>query len=455
MGALGTRRLLMVVAVTLTALVLVPAASAAPVVKTYRYGPVKLSAFTVKRGTALVPSPKIGGAITTMKARVVDGRGRSIPIQRVMLHHLLFKNLGRPGAPRFDGACPDIPRERFFGRGEEGITMELPEGYGYRIKPRETWQMNWMLMNHRQVPEVAWIEYQVTVDDNPAIVPVTPFWLDVADCHGGSIYDVPGGQPEGSQYGKSIDWKVPFDGRIVEATSHLHGGALGQSLFQPACGNRTLLDSYALYGMPDDPTYLVRPVLHEPAPVSTSAVRSRIGIPIHAGDRLVTTARYENSLPHPAAMAMLHVYAARAPAPVALCEPLPDDITNTTLRAEGRREPPLIRIPLTSFDGTTVRTVTRAPGRTVTLNGDATIDIRGFGYHPGNLSVPQGALLRWRFHDRELHNVTVANGPLGFASLHLLGGQTYRKRLNRPGRYELMCSLHPTSMHEVVTVRPR
>ena len=455
MGRLASPFPLALAAAVLLALAFAGTASAEIVTKTYRYGPIKLSAFEVERDTAYVPSPKIGGSITRMSSRVVDKQGNFVPIQRVMMHHLLFKNLGREGGKhRYDAACPEIPRQRFFGRGEEGITMDLPPGYGYKIKSREQWHMNWMLMNHRQVPEVAYIEYQVTIDTNPKLVGVTPYWLDVADCGGGSIYDVPGTGGPGSVHNESIDWRVPFNGRIVEATSHLHGGAIGQALTQPSCNSRILLDSYALYGTPDDPTYAVQPVLHEPAPVSTSAVRSQAGIPIRRGDRLITTARYENSLPHPAAMAMLHIYVAKSKTRPATCEPLPGDVTNTTLRQEGRREPPPVIIPLTVFDGTTPRTITQAVlGGNATRNGDATVNVRDFAYYPGNLSIPAGSKVTWRFRDEELHNVTIANGPEGFASLHRYRGQTYTRQLKRPGRYEIMCSLHPVAMHNVVTVR--
>ena len=81
--------------------------------------------------------------------------------------------------------------------------------------------------------------------------------------------------------------------------------------------------------------------------------------------------------------------------------------------------------------------------------------MRTFGYKPANLSVPAGVTLRWRFPDPLLHNVTLATGPVGFSSLHLSDGATFKRRLRRPGTYKLYCSLHPTLMHQVVTVRPR
>jgi plastocyanin len=48
--------------------------------------------------------------------------------------------------------------------------------------------------------------------------------------------------------------------------------------------------------------------------------------------------------------------------------------------------------------------------------------------------------------------VTLASGPVGFASPSIQRG-TYRYRFTRPGVYKLFCSLHPTRMTQVVTVR--
>ncbi len=135
-----------------------------------------------------------------MSATVVDAQGKEIPVARVMLHHVLFSNEGASPGDRTDGTCPDIPRERFFGRGEEGRALDLPPGYGYPIASGDRWRMNWMLMNHTKTVERAWIQYTITVDDRPDLQPVSPFWLDVARCRGGSIFSVPGGGEPGSTF---------------------------------------------------------------------------------------------------------------------------------------------------------------------------------------------------------------------------------------------------------------
>jgi plastocyanin len=318
--------------------------------------------------------------------------------------------------------------------------------------------MNWMLMNHTHKQEAAYIQYKMTIEQDRKLTSVKPFWLDVAKCHGGSIFNNPGSDIGGANYHQKIPWKVPFDGRIVNGGAHLHGGARDMQIKQPSCGNRTLLTSHAVYGMPDDPVYEVRPILHEPGPISSTVANTPTGIPIRRGDKLYATTTYENSMPHAAAMAMLHVYVARSKAPAEPCPALPtdvkDQVENISPDAPTRADPPRFPVPLVGIgpDGKW-RNISRPPGKVKRLAGSSTIVVRGFDYRPRNLSIPVGSTLTWRFPDSVLHNVTLATGPVGFASLHLSSGAAFKQRLTRKGTYKLYCSLHPTQMHELVTVR--
>ena len=423
---------------------------------TLRYGPISLHPYEVDRGTVWPQTPRMDGFITKMSARLVDAQGDEIPVSRVMLHHVLFSNEGGPSpTDRPDGSCPDIHRERFFGRGEEGRYLDLPEGYGYPIHSGDRWRMGWMLMNHTYRRETAYIEYTVTVDDNPDLVPVKPFWLDVTHCRGGAIFSVPGNGVPGAAYTKAVDWRVPWDGRIVEAGAHLHGGAFGMSLRQPSCGGRDLIRSRALYGEPDDPVYRVLPVLHEPGPIATSTFRSPTGLGVRGGDVLRAVAEYDGERPHPAVMAMLHVYMVRDPEPSPeRCGPPPDDATNTLPAILGRSDPPAWTVPLTALDPKgRAKTISAPPGKPVRAGGDTTVDVVGFRFEQPRLTVPAGSTVRWRFDDAVLHNVTVANGPSGFGSYNLGAGRTFSQTLTRRGTYRLFCSLHPVEMQQVVTVR--
>ena len=70
----------------------------------------------------------------------------------------------------------------------------------------------------------------------------------------------------------------------------------------------------------------------------------------------------------------------------------------------------------------------------------------------------RGARLNWRFNGYELHNLTLANGPVGIGSPNLNrnadgSSRDFSYRFSRPGTYRFFCALHPTQMHERVIVR--
>ena len=136
-----------------------------------------------------------------------------------MLHHNVFTNGGLDNL-RPDPACPHrAVRERFYGTSEELRLPTLPRGYGYPTAPEDRWKMIWMVMNHRHEPRLAYLEYRVTVDPSPAIIPVKPYWLSVVPCVSDPQYTVPGGRPPGSSTG-SRTFTLPESGRIVAVGGH-------------------------------------------------------------------------------------------------------------------------------------------------------------------------------------------------------------------------------------------
>ena len=84
------------------------------------------------------------------------------------------------------------------------------------------------------------------------------------------------------------------------------------------------------------------------------------------------------------------------------------------------------------------------------INGRIVVGDRFFS--KPNVTLPRGGVLRWIFNSRELHNVTVANGPRGFSSPNLDGRRAYKTRLRVPGTYKLFCGLHPVSMTQTIKV---
>jgi hypothetical protein len=449
---------------TLTALlaVFVALGSAAPagartitVVK--RYGPVEMGSFGTERPKVIVPAPQVNGYITHMHARLVDGRKRAVTIQQVMLHHVVFINRGRFAGDR-KAKCGARFGEPFYGTGEENQSLDLPGGYGYRIRRGDRWKMQTMLMSHQARPQRVYVQYRMRVVVGRRLQPVTPYWLRVTPCRNEPSYSVPGGGPPGSVDRRTSTWTVPADGRIVAGGAHLHGGAHDIELTQPRCDNRRLLNSDPSYGGPDFISYRVQPLLHEPGPINTGWYESHTGIPIRRGEKLDVTALYDAQWQHPGVMGVYHVYVAhgRRPGRTA-CPDLPADARTSTLAKPGvRADPPHVVVPLTELD---------ADGRPVPLGQprgrsfffpdgvpEAVTKV-GATFSRPIVSVPPGTKLTWVFADRVPHKVSIANGPRAVGSPTLKGGKRWSWTAGAPGRYQLFCYLHPVTMHQQVDVR--
>jgi plastocyanin len=449
------------------ALSLLPAsASADSQTTTFRSGPIEIGPYQVKQDdyTVGIPKPAVDGYITGMDVDLVDADGSKVPIQRIMLHHIVFSNVGRFVGDRRDGTCSNFTlldsrtqfaalAERFYAAGEERAQLKLPPGYGYPVKSKDLWLMTWMLMNHQNKRDTVYIEYHVTYDTSPDLMPVKPYWLDVRNCRADPVFDVPGGGKPGSTYDTTSDWTVPESGRIVAGGGHVHGGAKNLAISEPDCSNRRLFTSKPLWGNPDHPFYTVRPILHEPGPINMSGFTSEQGIPVAKGERVRLTARYDNELPHTRVMGISLVYLASDSGVKKPCGPMPTDMSVYKSPLSGRDKAPKFTVPIVAVgpDGV-ARDIKQPPGKRVDLRSGATIDAHNFYFAKRNVEVKEGAKLRWRFDSSTLHNVTVASGPRGFSSVHLSDGRTYSTRLKAKGTYRIFCALHPVAMTETVKV---
>jgi plastocyanin len=437
-------------------------AQAAPKTTTFRYGPITVGPYEVKQSDLDfgIPKPAQDGYVTGLEVDIVTEGGRKVPISRLMLHHIVFSNMGTDFGQKRDGTCnrftlldskTQVPgiAERFYAAGEERAKMRLPAGYGYPVKGADRWAMTWMLMNHRKRTDRAYIQYRVTTDDAPRRE-VKPYWLDVRNCLADPVFDVPGGRKRGSTTTESAGWNVPESGRIVAAGGHVHGGAKSLSLNRGSC---EMFASKPTWGLPRHPFYNVKPVLHEPGPINMSSFTSRHGFPVRRGDRLRLDADYDGELVHTRVMGIMLAYLAPDPAakPAARCRK-PADLRRYGSDRPGRRKPPRFEVPLIGLgrDGV-AREIPRPPGRRVALRAKPSIGVHG-GFFPPNVSVRAGSRVRWDFGDERLHNVTVASGPRGFSSKHLNSGRSYSKRLRVPGTYKVFCGLHPVQMTATVKV---
>lgn len=450
------------VTAALTSLALAGPATAVTKTQTFRYGPVAIGPYQVLQEDLAfnVDKPAEDAYITHMKVDVVDPDGVPVPIDRLMLHHIVFANLGEQIGQKHDATCntftgfdsqTKIPAlgERFYAAGEERAELRLPDGYGYRSRAGDSWGMTLMLMNHRARTDSAFVEYEVTWETEPQ-EPVRPYWLDVRNCLADPVYDVPGGGKRGSVHRRSMRWDVPESGRVVAGMGHVHGGARNLTLNRGGC---RLYASRPTWGLPSHPFYNVKPVLHEPGPIDMSGFTSAAGFPVRRGDRLRLDSNYDARRLHTRVMGIMVVFLAEDPAAQPAGCTRPADLVEHRTDEPGRARAPLFRVPLIGLDRRgRARRIARPPGRRVRVGRRARIKVGDRFFSKRNVLLPRGGILRWRFASRELHNVTVANGPRGFSSLNLDGGRTFRKRLRKPGLYRIFCALHPVDMTQTVRV---
>jgi plastocyanin len=452
----GRRRVSLACLGALLVLVLAPSwASAEQRTQTLRVGPVTLAGFQTKYPARAVRSPQVSGFVVRMHARLVDARGRPIPIDRVMLHHVVFINRGPRGGMRRRSACPGRTGEPFYGTGEEHQRLILPPGYGYRIGARDRWRAVAMYMSHVRTAQKVYLEYTVTISDSKRLEPVKPLWLRANGCDPQSSYTVPGGGAPGSADVRSYDWRMPISGRIVAAGAHLHGGAKSLNITEPRCGDRMLVHHRPLWGAPDDRVYRVRPLLHEPGPIATGYFLSRTGIPVRRGQILRVTGRYDGEIPHPMVMAISHIYVAKDDrVPPWGCPPLPADGHVHWTRTGGRRSVAPAQVPLTGLDafGDPVE-IPHAAGPLAFGGAETNVDLEDSLFKPSNLLIPRGGRVTWSFRDSEAHVVVSANAPRAVDSPIAKSPTQYSQSFTVPGTYNLFCYLHPTTMHQTLTVR--
>ncbi len=452
-----------------------------------------------------VPQLGADGHITHMETDVVDDvTGQPVPIQRLMLHHIVFTNLAHQdttcagrGYVGFGGTKDfgnTYAPQRFYAAGEERAKMTMPQGYGYRTKSPDHWAVVAMVMNHRSAPDHAFIHYEVTVDTSPSgIQDVTPYWLDVRDCRADPIYNIPsvaqkakrakkrkgGRKSEASAaakhkkgHGKKGKKKrkkraaapttdetedVTFgeSGYLIAGAGHVHGGAIKETLTQPGCGNRQVAESVPTWGLPDHPFYNVRPVLHEPGPINMSAFGDTTGLPVNRGETIRLNSIYDDSEPHVRVMGIMIVYFAPNPSVTQNCGPVPNWTVLKT-NQPGRTGPIPFTIPLTGLDANgQATTINAPPGALRNARPGTVVPVGDRFFGDPNLRVKQGSTLTWQFASQELHNVTLANGPLGIGSDNLDGNRTFTQKFSRPGTYRFFCALHPVQMQERVVVTPK
>lgn len=432
---------------------------------TYRV-PITVAPYEVLQTTSALTNqntaPQFDGMVTKMETDIVDADGSPVPISRLMLHHIVFLNVAKSDKTcsstiGWDSRPSGLMRERFFAAGEERAKMSLPEGYGYDINSSNAWVMLYMVMNHRQATDSAYVEYTATVKtDTTGMTPVEPYWMDINDCHVDPYYNVPGTGGPGSLDVVTRDVTIQTSGRIVAGIGHVHGGAKGLTISEPSCGNRQIAVSNPTWGDAGHPFYNVRPILHEPGPVNMTAFQTQQGIPVRQGEVVRLNSIYDNSRPHTRVIGIETIYVAPDPGVTQACGPLPTDQVDLGADTPGRKDTPEFKVPLTGLDAAgNAYTITEKPKKPKWLPGGSTITVRDRWFSKPTVEVYRRKGLNFQFSGNELHNLTLANGPIGIASDNLDGDRRFYAKFDRPGTYNFFCSLHPVQMHERVVVKKK
>jgi plastocyanin len=93
-------------------------------------------------------------------------------------------------------------------------------------------------------------------------------------------------------------------------------------------------------------------------------------------------------------------------------------------------------------------------GKTVKKN----IKIGDYFFAPEKLTVKSGTYVIWHWPKiaGDQHDVYLKKGPKGvkrFRSEILSADVSYKKKLTVPGKYSIICSLHPDTMKLTITVK--
>ena len=87
-----------------------------------------------------------------------------------------------------------------------------------------------------------------------------------------------------------------------------------------------------------------------------------------------------------------------------------------------------------------------------------TVEIGDYYFTPETMTVKSGTYVIWKWPagGGDGHDVVLRKGPKGvkkFASDVFFADEKYRKKLTVPGKYYILCSLHPDQMRQTITVK--
>lgn len=275
-------------------------------VKTVRWGPVLLlpsllgTPFRLMGGVPLIggapiiPMPCQNCFITGTDIDLVYENGQSANLDTgVMLHHLVLAQAGRPDPTCGSSNALGQLGHRFFAAGNERTSGNLPPGFGYHVGSGPLVAV-FDIMNHSPELKLVYVKADVHYlpDSTPGIKPVTPIWLDMANCSL-STYSIPAG-PTNSVW----RWTSNITGRVVAAGGHVHDGGVKTVLSNETTGEH-ICTSVAGYG--------TKPQYKGTIESMSTCINDRIGS-VRAGDVLALDTHYNSPGPQSDAMGIMIAY---------------------------------------------------------------------------------------------------------------------------------------------------
>lgn len=198
-----------------------------------------------------------------------------------------------PTCSRWDGV--GLAGQRIFASGNERTKFSLPRGFGFRAT-NSSWSYIAEIMNMSDSARTVYFDADVyyVPASTKGIKPVTPVWLDVANCRD-SEYSVPAGRST-----ERWSWQSTLTGRVVAAGGHVHSGGVGIILGNGTTGRR-MCTSEAAYG--------TRGAFRGEVTEMSTCIWDRIGT-VRRGERLEIASIYDTAKPRDGVMGiyMLAVY---------------------------------------------------------------------------------------------------------------------------------------------------
>lgn len=78
---------------------------------------------------------------------------------------------------------------------------------------------------------------------------------------------------------------------------------------------------------------------------------------------------------------------------------------------------------------------------------ELTVSIRGFAFHPAEMTVKQGETITWTNEDSVPHTVKFGED---FKSQTLMRGNKFQYTFTEPGEYPYICGIHPSMQGKVI-----